>query len=555
MTALTEEVSAYLEQFRRGRRGAAAQAMIHVKELRARAVQQEDLQAQAFADYVITYLYYVTNQLEACLHYGAIAQESIARAGGKELVFAQVHLCNVLGLCRMQEGNYASAMDNLFGGLSHAQEAGDVEGIILTRFNLAELFAQLGLYAQALEELLEVQAQITPELLAQDPGVNSRRLLLSLCEGALYAAHAGETDVQNNQLRLLEEQLSAHPEEREDPNWMLLEAVQAMRQGDRRRAGDYARALYQTLWGVPDLANYSNETLELLELLRDLGEMEMTLHFLQHFEEAVPSTPAAGLMVRITSFSIEFYTEIGRQDLADRELRRYWTCAQKLRSQTSQALVELFNARTSLLHSERDVAKLRRLADTDALTGLGNRRVMHETADRFFDLAREQQVNFGVEMMDIDYFKTINDRYGHRVGDEVLICVAEVLGELRDAHTEAVRFGGDEFMILCRGKSDGELLQMSEDIRRQVKKRARAAALPDFTISQGICNQVPIPLNRSWDFTSAADNALYACKRRGRNQTILIHHPKDLEGEENSKGDGGEMPGGARVDGSKSCEP
>ena len=174
------------------------------------------------------------------------------------------------------------------------------------------------------------------------------------------------------------------------------------------------------------------------------------------------------------------------------------------------------------------IARLEKLADTDALTSLCNRRVMNEKADIFFDKAFSSQTSFSVEMLDIDNFKQINDTYGHQTGDQVLICLAEAMNTLTDENTIAARYGGDEFILIRKGKSDEELLADAEKLNALIKEKTEASSLPSFTISQGIFSRIPDYRSRVWDFTSGADRALYACKNKGKNQTLLIHHPKDL---------------------------
>lgn len=96
-------------------------------------------------------------------------------------------------------------------------------------------------------------------------------------------------------------------------------------------------------------------------------------------------------------------------------------------------------AGASLIKEPLSIARLEKLADTDAQTSLCNRRVMNEKADIFFDKAFSSQTSFSVEMLDIDNFKQINDTYGHQTGDQVLICLAEAMNTLTDENTIAAR--------------------------------------------------------------------------------------------------------------------
>jgi len=160
-------------------------------------------------------------------------------------------------------------------------------------------------------------------------------------------------------------------------------------------------------------------------------------------------------------------------------------------------------------------------ASTDTLTGLPNRRYFDEFCSLLGRRRRsEDDREFGVLMVDIDWFKRINDAYGHGVGDEVLRAVAGAIADaVRDGDVPA-RFGGEEFAILLRNSSLKVALEVAERVRLAVSQLdLHAWRVPGVSVSVGVAvgtrSHEPIS-----DLLVQADRALYRAKRGGRNQVV-----------------------------------
>lgn len=158
----------------------------------------------------------------------------------------------------------------------------------------------------------------------------------------------------------------------------------------------------------------------------------------------------------------------------------------------------------------------RRLADRDALTGLLNARAFEDR----FSRALERSTRFGEPMalllIDVDWLKAINDEQGHVRGNAALVQVAAAIGAAKRGSDEAARWGGDEFAVLLQGGDQTAAVRTAEAIMAWLAENPLPNSPSPLTVTIGIAIGIPRPDHG--DFFGAADRALYAGKRDGRNQ-------------------------------------
>ncbi|HBR58200.1 MAG TPA: hypothetical protein DEA22_12155 [Blastocatellia bacterium] len=173
----------------------------------------------------------------------------------------------------------------------------------------------------------------------------------------------------------------------------------------------------------------------------------------------------------------------------------------------------------------RDKAgELQQLSLTDPLTGLLNRRYLEERLSEEISRARRRRSEICLLMIDVDYFKSYNDSFGHTAGDTALRLVANALKESLRAADVAARYGGEEFSILLPQTSVEEAVIIADRIRMSVEK----IAFPKrkVTISIGIAGYLPA-FEEPKDWIAAADLALYEAKGLGRNRVCVYDSSGD----------------------------
>ena len=178
----------------------------------------------------------------------------------------------------------------------------------------------------------------------------------------------------------------------------------------------------------------------------------------------------------------------------------------------------------SLKISVREAIDNAKLANTDALTGLNNRRFLFEQANKEFGIARRDNLDLSLMMIDIDHFKKFNDTYGHDMGDEVIKLVArEILKSCRELDTVG-RYGGEEFSVLLPDTNLEFAYTVAEKIRSYIEQKIyHSEKYGDLkcTISIGIAS-LNQNFNRVEDLFKDADNKLYTAKKNGRNRIEIV---------------------------------
>lgn len=169
-------------------------------------------------------------------------------------------------------------------------------------------------------------------------------------------------------------------------------------------------------------------------------------------------------------------------------------------------------------------SRLSQQVDRDPLTGLPNRRRVHEWIERELLEARLSGQALGLALIDIDNFKSVNDRFGHSAGDHVLKGIAGILSRACRSSDIAVRYAGDEFLLVLPGLELRDAHLVGQRLLREVA-RARKSALPGFSIKVGI--SIGIAVSRDCQkpakhLIAIADAAMYGAKRAGKNQFVIV---------------------------------
>ncbi len=181
-----------------------------------------------------------------------------------------------------------------------------------------------------------------------------------------------------------------------------------------------------------------------------------------------------------------------------------------------------------LSEREREMAaandRLTVIASLDLVSGLANRRAFQSRLEFEWKKALQSNAQLSVLMIDVDHFKLFNDTYGHPEGDACLSRIGEVLATIADSYAGfAARYGGEEFCLLLPNSNPEHAAQVAEGVRAKVEGLTIphiTGACKTVTVSVGVATITPGDAQPQDDLIEAADAALYAAKRRGRNAVV-----------------------------------
>jgi len=222
--------------------------------------------------------------------------------------------------------------------------------------------------------------------------------------------------------------------------------------------------------------------------------------------------PIIFITAKTDETSIEKAYDIGGIDYVTKPFRPKELLARVQRELAMQKLID---------ELKKSQEELKLLAITDPMTKLYNRRYFSEISMELLELAKRDGQALSLIMLDIDNFKTINDTYGHKVGDEAIIALGNLLRKIKRKSDVACRLGGEEFVLLLPNTAYEGAKKLAEKIRKRVEK----SAIPydkgkelKFTVSLGVAQVDLAHEDHIEPALKRADDALYQAKKSGRNR-------------------------------------
>ena len=194
-------------------------------------------------------------------------------------------------------------------------------------------------------------------------------------------------------------------------------------------------------------------------------------------------------------------------------------------TQMQETNVLLENAVGRLQKNESEIkrknSELEVLATRDPLTGCYNRRAFFDLFETAYDESEKTKKSLTCIMLDIDHFKSVNDRFGHAVGDEAICLIANVLNHCEHENAIVGRYGGEEFCVALPETDMDEASDLAEQLRKTIQSISKGFCAKDVTITSsfGVSSKSDLVSNCS-QILEQADKALYIAKESGRNKVI-----------------------------------
>ena len=187
-----------------------------------------------------------------------------------------------------------------------------------------------------------------------------------------------------------------------------------------------------------------------------------------------------------------------------------------------------FEAAKPVIESQILMEKLTDTSLRDGMTGLYNRRFLEELIDQIMHKANRTKETYSVMMLDVDFFKKVNDTYGHDVGDRVIVAIGQLLQENIRESDLAIRYGGEEFVVMLHNATEEGTQEIAKKIHSKFSELIFDVGVGETlrkTLSIGI-SMFPKDGDTIWKCIKFADTALYVAKTTGRNK--IVHYDKKM---------------------------
>lgn len=483
---------------------------------------------QGMANFCVGDAYYMVANGEQCTRYINHAIHELTRA--KE--WQKLGECyNLLGILFSHQGNTSQALSSYYSAMELVEMYNlDFLGAMVYE-NYSELCDRSNNEEEAYRKILIAKAYI--EKIRNHPRQSNVKaaILIRMIKTLLKLNRIEEVRVRMWELnQLLEKTPTLIHDEQFSLDLQVLDTLWKHAMGDSEAEEESLQKTIEDFMNCNHRIDFFWTCVELMAYLQKTHRYEELEFAIQQMEKSLREGTASfpDLQAHISRYKVALLTELDRQEELFEELKRYYKYEALQKQQANTTIGLYLETQNSLLLSRKTNMILRQQADTDELTGIANRRRLNETLDEAFETMYSSQKKLGVLMMDIDKFKNVNDTYGHAVGDLCLKGVAHSIARFQDTGINCARYGGDEFFLVFRDKTPRQISQIGRMINMSLQEYIQENNLPTFTVSMGVCLSVPKELNKSWDFTSLADKALYAVKADGGNGILIVRNEAQI---------------------------
>ncbi len=436
---------------------------------------------------------------------------------------------NLLGIDAMNHGNKEPALDFFYAGLKYCENMHEsvVPGII--RYNIGQIYYDNGDVKEALSHIRAAYRDIRKN---KKESLYYRNTLFCYCfEADCYM----QLDKRESVAKCLEGIAKIEADLRCSRDYFLNVPILDIRMRANHYLGrmEEYQAYSDKLSYLIQKNKYPLDNMEdifrICRFFMETGRLNEAIGTIRNIERSLDDLNITNLKLQAASLRVQLYERVDDSREKGKALEDFYKYSMLQNKEIISNYKFFSGIRKKLSEIEKENTLLQKQAETDPLTGLGNRLALNKFADVAFDNAYNRRTLLAVEILDVDNFKHYNDTYGHPAGDECLKKIASQIARIsRDnPRIHGFRYGGDEFVIIYESLRDDQVMNYADNLRSAVASMQIESGLAGseeyLSISQGIRNSVPLETNKLWDYMYAADNALYEVKGGKKGEIVLLH--------------------------------
>ena len=490
-----------------------------------KAHELKDIALEGYARYYIAENYYLKSTDDDKFNKNLLKALKLLKLSEDSEMLARCY--NLLGAAALNNGSRELALDFHFTALKHCNELekSNLSGIV--EYNIGRTFFNIGDYKQALRYVNLAEKDIKGN---KKDSFYYRNLLLFYCFKADCCLILDDKKTAQECLDgidRLEEEQNVPADYFEDYPIVDIRMRANYYLGHMDKSIKYSEKIRNLVLHGDVSLDSIEDIIETVRFLIRVGRSDEALKAIEVTEETISKTEIPNVRMNYAKLKHDVFELMGNKEKADEAVREYYDFAMLQQQQSISSYSFFADIRTTMLNVEKENIKLKRQADTDSLTGIGNRFALNRFVEVAFDKAYKSSSTIAVEILDFDNFKHLNDTYGHHAGDEALKKIANEIKKLekKSPFIHGFRYGGDEFIIIYEKMSDDEIFNHAIKLRQAITNRKILNEIDSknkyVTISQGLKNGIPSEKTRMWDYLNAADNALYEVKKTKKGEIVL----------------------------------
>lgn len=495
-----------------------------------KAKSVDDTNLLGYAYYYLADAYYQLSTNYSRFHTNLIkAIEYLQKCGD----FEHLARCyNLLGIDALNHGNREFALDFFMSALKYCEgmEESSVPGLI--KFNVGQIYYKNGEIREALLYIRSAYRDITKN---KGDSLYYRNMLYCYCFEADCYMQLGKKESVARCLKGIDKVESDPAAARE---FFLDIPILDIRMRANYYLGnmDVYEVYSHKLSNMIQTNKYPLDSMEdifvICRFFVEIGRLDEVALIVKNTERSLYDLNIPNLILEHSQLKVKLYELLGDSDSRSKALEEFYIHSMVLKKERESSYKFFTTMRKKLSEMEKENSMLLKRAETDSLTGLGNRYALNRFADKAFENAYFTRQPLAVEILDVDNFKRYNDTYGHQAGDECLKKIGNEISKIctNSDNVHGFRYGGDEFVIIYENLTDEQVMDYALSLRSQVTSMKIESNFSNqegfLSISQGIRNSVPLETNKLWDYMYAADNALYDVKDHKKGEIVLLHKAK-----------------------------
>lgn len=517
------DVRQWIDQVLENREIDAGFTLKYSREIIAYGEKIGDCKLMGFGYYYSGETYYGLNDGAHFFDAMSKALSCLKHAGEWEMM---VRCYNILGIAALNRGNIPIALDYYLNGLYYCKTYHLWEMTILLNVNLGVLYIECERFREA-EDVLKA----AHDTLQENPGQENYDSYLFCIYGNLAKSLVLENRLEEagHILERIHSTLWERGDELDRLPVCCVEALYYHRCGMETRRNEQIREISRLMPQNLNVLDFFYDFYTYCLMLLETEEEEAFWKIIHMLEPLVVNFHIVNLQLKVNALKIKFHRKHGNREEYLQACGRYYELSERMETENRNMANNVISLRKNLervesarLQAEEEKKVLKQRSQIDSLTGMANRYLLNVRSGEMFSEAVRKGTPLTVEILDIDYFKEMNDNYGHQEGDHCLIRVAETIQKIADKYQAfAARYGGDEFVVIYGGLTRQQSVTAAAELRTAIMElqleHRYSKALPILTVSQGLCFGIPGEEDHVSDFLHRADEMLYRVKNISRN--------------------------------------